>query len=168
MLVPDLYIPSIYELTPEHLKKLGICGLILDIDNTMVPYHTMAISDRLLAWIQAMRGAGISLSIVSNGRAQRVGFYSSRLDIPFAFASALKPLSMSLKKAMAAMGTTAETTAIVGDQIYTDVLGGNLLGIYTILVKPIRAECNPLFGLKRLAERPVLAQYRRRMTRNES
>ncbi len=162
MFVPDYYFDTVFEITPELLKENGIRALILDIDNTLVPYEIPEPTEEIRAWLESMWETGIQTAFVSNNHADRVELFNLTLGCP-AFPDSGKPLKKSCKKALEAMGVTPAETAIIGDQVFTDVLAGwNSRLKLAFLVKPIKDKTNLFFRSKRLLEKPVLAVYRRR------
>ena len=155
LLTPDIYIDSIFDITPEMLKNKGIYGLILDIDNTLVATYIKKADEKAANFIKSLKENGIKAVIVSNGKKKRVELFCKPLGIEFMY-KAHKPLGGALKKAIEMMGLPYDKVAILGDQLFTDVLGGNLLGIHSILVKPMDPD-EPLFiKIKRIFEKPFL------------
>lgn len=134
---PGLRAPSVAEITPAFLAARGIGALILDLDNTLVPWHGREVPPLVAEWIQEMTSAGIQLCIVSNthrpGRLRELAAVLGVQHVP----SGGKPRRGGFRRAMAAMGVTAEETAVVGDQLMTDIWGGNRSGCLTILVDPL-------------------------------
>ncbi|MCQ2424976.1 MAG: YqeG family HAD IIIA-type phosphatase [Lachnospiraceae bacterium] len=159
--VPDLYFDTIYEITPALLKREGINALVLDIDNTLVTYDDPDPTPPVLRWAEEMRAAGISLAFVSNNSSrERV----ERFNRPFGFfatAKSGKPGTKYVKKAIAFMGASPETTCVVGDQVFTDIFVGKRMGTHSILVKPIKDKTTLFFRFKRKLEKPVLRRYAR-------
>ena len=134
---------SIYDISVEDLARRGIKLLLADLDNTLVPYGVPLPDEKLIKWRDELHAYGITLFVLSNNRHEnRPRIFSEGLDVPY-IGHAGKPKTSSFYKAMEQMRVTKEQTAIVGDQIFTDVLGGNRTGISTILVKPIRLAGNP-------------------------
>jgi HAD superfamily phosphatase (TIGR01668 family) len=155
LLKADAYVNSIYDITPEMLKNKGIYGLILDIDNTLVATHIDEADEKVISFIESLKESGIKAIIVSNGRKRRVELFCEPLGIEFLY-QAHKPLGGGFKKAVEIMNLPYNQVAILGDQLFTDVLGGNLKGIFSILVKPIDLD-EPLFiKFKRIFEKPFL------------
>lgn len=146
---------SIYDVDLHALAAGGIRGVILDADNTIVPWGARSAPPELAAWIGAARSAGLSLCIVSNTLGGRVGRLAQDLGIP-AVTGALKPRRRAFRRALALMGTQPAETALVGDQVFTDILGGNRLGLHTILVRPQSPREFLLTRLVRLGERLIL------------
>jgi HAD superfamily phosphatase (TIGR01668 family) len=156
---PALRADTIYEVDIRALVARGIRGIILDLDNTIVPWGAREAPQTLIQWIRRARAAGVRLCIVSNNGGRRVTALARSLDLP-ALTGAMKPRRGALRRALGLMGTTADTTALIGDQLFTDVLGGNRLGLYTILVQPQSAREFVLTKLVRVVERVVLRGIR--------
>ena len=163
LFVPDYYFDTVYDITPELLKKHGVKGIILDIDNTLVPYEIPEPTEENIAWLELMHKSGIRTAFVSNNHKQRVELYNEKLGCP-AFYDSGKPMKKACNRALEALGLEAKECAIIGDQVFTDVVAGRNahLGM-AILVKPIKDKKNLFFRFKRLLEKPVLATYNRRM-----
>lgn len=157
LLRPSAEVASVYDIDLHALSARGIRGLILDLDNTIVPWGTWHPAPELFVWIAALKMEGLQLCIVSNNMGARVRHLASSLALPVV-TSALKPGPLALRRALAMMGTTPATTALVGDQLFTDILGGNLLGLQTILVRPQSRREFPLTRFVRFAERLVLGR----------
>lgn len=148
---------SIFDLNGSALAARGITLLLADLDNTLVPYGVPLPTDEVRAWNAELKAAGVTLFVLSNNRhADRPRVFCEALDIPF-IGHAGKPKAGSFLKAMERMGASPEQTAIVGDQIFTDILGGNRAGVTTILVRPIRLAGNPGRYLRYAAELPFRA-----------
>lgn len=153
-LTADMVCESIYDIDVFELKKKGICLLLADLDNTLVPYGVALPTDEVKEWAARLKEAEINLFVLSNNRrANRPRIFSEELGVPF-IGHAGKPGVKNFYKAMQQMGVTAKQTALVGDQIFTDVLGGNRAGVTTILVKPIRLAGNPGRYVRYAAEWP--------------
>lgn len=139
----DFLADNIYEVSGEALARRGIKLLLADLDNTLVPYGVPLPHEKLFAWRDELHAYGITLFILSNNRHEsRPRIFAEGLDVPY-IGHAAKPWKRSFLKAMEEMRVTKAQTAIIGDQIFTDVLGGNRAGVSTILVKPIRLAGNP-------------------------
>ena len=134
---------NIYEVTGQALQRRGIRLLLADLDNTLVPYGVPLPDEKMKAWRDDLAAHGVKIFVLSNNRHEpRPRTFAQGLDVPY-IGHAGKPKTPSFTKAMAQMGVTPAETAIVGDQVFTDVLGGNRAGVTTILVKPIRLAGNP-------------------------
>ncbi|MEW6308633.1 MAG: YqeG family HAD IIIA-type phosphatase [Bacillota bacterium] len=148
---------SIYHIDLAALKLKGIRGIIFDLDNTLTSWDQGQVLPELVRWFAALRQSGLNAAIVSNNKAARVEQFASALGIP-GMAMAGKPRRGSFRKAMQLMGTTAADTAVVGDQVFTDILGGNRLGTHTVLVQPIGTAEFVWTRLMRRLEALVLKQ----------
>lgn len=145
---------DIYELTGEALARRGFTLLLADLDNTLVPYGVPLPDEKLKAWRDDLAAHGVTLFVLSNNRHEsRPRIFSDALEVPY-IGHAGKPKTPAFFRAMEQLGASKEQTAIVGDQIFTDVLGGNRAGVSTILVQPIRLAGNPGRYLRYAAEWP--------------
>ena len=137
LLQPDLVLGnSVLMLTPDLLRQHHLQGLVLDVDETLVPMKTDIASEELQTWIAQLK-PHFRIWLVSNNVSQtRIGRIAKTLDVPY-FAGALKPSRRKLSQAADAMNIPVERIAMVGDRLMTDVLAGNRLGMFTILVDPI-------------------------------
>ncbi len=137
LLQPDLVLgQSVLSITPELLQQKGLKGLVLDVDETIVPIGRKLLDADVLAWAQSINKT-VPLSLVSNNTGQvRIRQIADSLQVPFV-ASAAKPSRRKLRVAASAMDLPFEQIAMVGDRLFTDVLAGNRLGLFTILVAPM-------------------------------
>ncbi|MGC8487871.1 MAG: YqeG family HAD IIIA-type phosphatase [Clostridia bacterium] len=152
---PRLFVPSLLAVDLERLRGRGIEGLILDLDNTVAHWDREDTAPEFVEWIERAKGDAFRMCLVSNNLSTRVSRFSRALGIP-AIAKAAKPRRRSFRQAMEIMGTTAEHTAVIGDQLFTDVLGGNRLHLFTVLVSPMSPLEFWTTRLVRRAERLVL------------
>ena len=150
--IPKCSVHDIYEITPEFLRSQGVELLLMDLDNTLSPYIVDDATDELKAWIENLKQGGIKPFIFSNNKGDRPMLFARQLNLEYV-KLAKKPRQGMLQTVLADKGYTVEETAIIGDQIYTDVLCGALGGLYTIVVKPILLH-NPLHTLRYWAEFP--------------
>ncbi|AOT72904.1 YqeG family HAD IIIA-type phosphatase [Geosporobacter ferrireducens] len=154
-LTPKHYAESVFQVDVKLLQAKQIQGLIIDIDNTLVEWDKKYASDAVKAWLQKLQEIGFSICLVSNNTEDRVVVFNEALKLP-AIHRARKPRRDPFRKAMKIMGTTPETTAVIGDQLFTDVLGGNRLGLFTVLVVPLEGREFWWTTLVRKVERHVL------------
>ena len=161
LLVPNLYLDDIYALDLDYLKEKGIKGIIVDLDNTLVPWNTDYICSELREWIEKVKTYNFQICIVSNNSKDRGESLSCQLDVP-AFWKAVKPRKRTFRKAIQAMNIQPEEAAVVGDQIFTDILGGNRLGFYTVLVRPLNKKEFVGTRLVRRVEKLVLYTLHRK------
>ncbi len=158
VLKPDDLLPHISDITPEFLAARGLRGLLLDLDNTLVPYGSYADEAEMLHWARELRGAGIRLYLLSNATGKRAAFWLERLGFA-GVGLAGKPNPRAFARAAAELGLPPQQVGMVGDQVFTDVLGGNLAGLHTILVRPLVVNALPHTRAARRLERLVLARY---------
>ena len=135
-LLPDLYVESIYHIDFEKLKAKGIDTIVTDLDNTLVPWSESTVNQQLLDWLEQLQGKGFKVCLVSNAVESRIANFRGAMSIP-GFSKAYKPLNKAFKQALELLGSEAKNTAMIGDQLFTDVLGGNRMGLFTILVVPL-------------------------------
>lgn len=155
ILQPQLFVQSIYDIDLDRLVGRGMKGLILDLDNTLVGWNQPIASDELMKWLEAVHQRGLKTCIVSNNMSERVEKFSQHIGV-MAIAKAAKPRRRAFRQAMHKMGTRQQQTAVVGDQIFTDILGGNRLQLFTILVKPMNEREFWTTQLVRRIEKAVL------------
>ncbi len=161
-LYPDIYADSVSDITASMLKKMGMEAVVLDIDNTLVPHNDPNPTKSVYDFLSAMREAGIKICVISNNTKERVEPFCRRAKIEYFVCDALKPKGAGYVKAAKDMGLEPEKTAAIGDQIFTDIWGGNRAGCFTILVKPITFEGENLFiKFKRLLEKPIIRRIKR-------
>lgn len=154
LLKPDIKLKRITDVSLERLKQKGITALLLDVDNTMSTHHGMVLTDGLGDWISGMLDGGIKLLIVSNSTEKRVKPFAEKIGLDY-ISLGLKPLPNGFIRGCRRLGVNKRNAAIVGDQIFTDVLGGNLAGLTTILLTPIKPETSLRFRFKRKLEKAV-------------
>ncbi len=159
LLQPNEAVDSIFHIDLTKLQKKGIKFLLIDLDNTITEWNNHQLPPKAVQWFAQLDSYGIKACLLSNNTADRVSSAAKELGIP-AISKAQKPRRKSYRKAIELLGATKENTAMVGDQVFTDVLGGNRLGIYTILVLPINTK--EFIGTKfaRFLERVVLKRGR--------
>jgi HAD superfamily phosphatase (TIGR01668 family) len=134
---PDFHFPRADGITPEFLAREGILGLILDLDNTLTRWEEVEAASGILDWVKAMKAAGIKLVILSNGLHGKQEHVSLELELLLISAPLPKPFAMGFRRALKALGLPPDKAAMVGDIVFTDILGANILGITTILVDPL-------------------------------
>ncbi len=155
LLQPRLFLTSVFDLDLARLRERGVHGLIMDLDNTLVGWNRPDLSRELKVWFQEVRDHGFKMCIVSNNLTDRVEQFAEKVGV-MAIPKAAKPRRRSFRLAMRRMGTTRHTTAVIGDQVFTDILGGNRLRLFTILVHPIDAREYWTTRLVRKVERYVV------------
>lgn len=143
LVTPHYRVSNVQELTPEWLRQWGLSALLLDVDCTLTRYRHDA-SPEVLAWVTELRTAGIGLCLVSNGMGRRIARFAEQLALP-CICKALKPLPRGVRAALQQLHAKPAETAMVGDQLFADILAGRLAGVRTILVTPIHPEEEPWF-----------------------
>src|SRR2546426_10654133 len=135
LLTPHLQLDSVLEIQPDMLRALGVEGLLLDLDCTLMDYHADGFRPEVVAWVEQLRREQVRMCILSNGRAPRIRPLAEQLCVqcqPWAG----KPLTFGLRAGIAKLELDRTRVAVVGDQIFADVLAGRLAGVFTILVRP--------------------------------
>lgn len=160
LLRPAEYRPAVFAIDLDRLRQRGIRGLIVDLDNTLGPWRSERPTPEAVRWLQQVAAAGIRPCVVSNGEVRRVEAFCRDLGIP-CVGGAGKPFRKAFQRALDHLGTRPQETAAVGDQIFTDVLGGNRMGLYTILVRPFSTREFAGTRLVRMVERRLLAWMER-------
>ncbi len=159
-LYPDEYLQSAYQIDYAAFYQKGFRGIIFDIDNTLVPHGAPA-DKRAVSLFVRLRELGFSCVLLSNNKEPRVKLFCDKVGADYIF-KANKPKPSAYRRAMERMHTGRENTLFIGDQIFTDVAGANLCGIYSILVKPIHPKEEIQIVLKRYLEKIVLYFYRKK------
>ncbi len=154
---PGEYLDSTYVIDFDKLYKEGYRGVIFDIDNTLVPHGAPA-DERAISLFKHLKKLGFSCMLLSNNKEPRVKMFNDAVQVNYMY-KAGKPKPSGYRKAMEIMGCDTSNTIFVGDQIFTDVMGANLAGIRTILVKPIHPKEEIQIVLKRFLEKPIIACY---------
>jgi uncharacterized protein len=142
LLQPNLLLgQTILSLTPAMLARHNLQGLVLDVDDTLVPISMSQLSAEVLPWAEAVRQVVPKIWLVSNNISEnRIRRIAKTLDAPYIIGAG-KPSRRKLRRAVEAMDLPVERVGMVGDRLFTDVLAGNRLGMFTILVEPM---ANPL------------------------
>ncbi|MCQ2478203.1 MAG: YqeG family HAD IIIA-type phosphatase [Clostridia bacterium] len=158
LLKPDIKLKRITDITPKILKKYGDKGLLLDVDNTMSTHHGEVLTDGLEKWLSYMQNSGIKLAVLSNSKEKRVKPFAEKIKLKY-ISLGLKPLPFGFLRGVKLLGLKRKETAIVGDQIFTDTLGGGIVGVKRILLTPIKPEKSLRFRFKRMLEKAVYKIY---------
>ena len=159
--LPDQFVKNIFEITPELLKEKGVKGIITDLDNTLVEWDRPLATPKIIEWFEDMKKNNIKVTIVSNNKEGRVNSFSDPLNIPFIFA-ARKPMGKAFNRALMQMELSKAEAVVIGDQLLTDVLGGNRSGFHTILVVPVAQTDGFATRINRKIERRILNWFRKK------
>jgi len=166
LLFPTLYRRRITDVTVEDLHRLGARCLLLDVDNTLTTHDAPELDPAVMAWLDGMRGRFVMV-VVSNNNADRVAPFAEKIRLPF-HALARKPLPGGFWEAGAEHQMSKEECVVIGDQIFTDILGANLAGMHSILLEPIQMEVEQKFiAFKRKVERPLLNSRKQKARREQ-
>ena len=134
---PDLILErSVLSLTPDILRQYQLKGLVLDVDETLVPMKVSEATTELRHWVEQIRLVAALWLVSNNLSEKRISGIAQSLNLPYIL-GAVKPSRRKLRQAVVAMNLPVEQVAMVGDRLFTDVLAGNRLGMFTILVEPI-------------------------------
>lgn len=156
LFVPDKRFLHIAAITAELLEREGVKGLVLDIDYTLADRHAPLPDDEIRTFIASLKKAEIRLYVLSNNYHNRVSRFAEALDLPYR-SNGLKPLPLAFSTAVKAMELPKERVVAVGDQIYTDVVGGHLAGLRVWMVSPYGGGGRSLFyRLRRRLEMPFI------------
>lgn len=162
-LVPQMIVDRLTEVTPAMLRERGVDFLMLDFDNTIVPYTTDEPAPEMERWLREMAASEIGLCVVSNSKKDRVVRFCQARNIP-CITHSRKPFQKGIRQCQARFGLDLRRAALAGDQIYTDVLGANCAGSVSILVTPIHLH-NFWLVLRHAAELPFISIGKRRVSK---
>ena len=159
-LLPTAVADAVTDISPAYLHSRGIRLVMLDFDNTIIPYTTNVPTPAVETWLEELKTSGLAVCVVSNSRNDRVPAFCGQYGLDCILRSK-KPFPVGIPKCLKKYGIPAEKAVMIGDQIFTDTLGGNLGGTQTILVKPIH---NHNFWLKarHVLEQPFIYLARKR------
>lgn len=159
--LPNQHVKSILDIRAEDLKENGIKGIITDLDNTLVEWDRPQATPNVVDWFEKMKQHDIQVTIVSNNDERRVKAFSDPLQIPFVF-RARKPLTHAFLQAAKQMNLKKDETVVIGDQLLTDIFGGNRSGFKTILVVPVSQTDGLATQFNRFVERRMLNWFRKK------
>ena len=159
-LLPKIIVPALTDLTPHLLRDRGITLLMMDFDNTIVPYTTNTPTKEMHNWLQTMHASDIRLCVVSNSKRDRVKRFCAQYDIP-CITHSKKPFPKGIRECLKTFDADPRECALVGDQIFTDTLGANCTGVTSILVNAIDNH-NIWLKLRHVAELPFILLARKR------
>lgn len=169
LFTPDYYIHSYCALRPAYLKEHGIRLLVCDIDNTLVAHDIASPDEAVICFLTSIKEAGISIVFISNNVEERVAKFAQGLDIPY-YPFALKPLPKTYWKMLKEQHVDKKQVAVLGDQLLTDILGANVMGLHTVLTAPVverdlactkvnRKIENIVFALLKKSKRLIKGEY---------
>ena len=149
--IPNMYAKDIYSIDYKFLKKHGLNNLIFDIDNTIMEVNSISVDDKLIDFFKSLEKQKFNICIMSNNGRERVLPVARALETDYMF-KAQKPTPHSFNKALTILNSKKETTAMIGDQMLTDVKGANDFGIYSILVEPVSNKYDIKTGTSRILQ----------------
>lgn len=163
---PNEYLNRVEEITIEFLQKHKIKALILDVDNTLIDYNKN-LSPNVEKWIRELKGQGTKIYLLSNtNQREKVKKVADRVQIPYEYL-AKKPFKFGFKKVQKKLNEKPENIAVVGDQIFTDIIGGNRCDMFTILVDPIDKKDYWYTAWKRPLENILKKNYKNKPTKEK-
>lgn len=160
-LIPDFYFRHIVEIPASLFEENGIKAAILDIDNTLTEDNSPVVAAEVTEWLAAMQANGIRFAVVSNNHNPRVSDFSKVIGIP-AVCEAKKPDTKCLAEVGGILSTPPKETAVIGDQIFTDIWFAKRAGMKSILVEPMGPDGLIGIKIKRILEKPILWRMKRR------
>lgn len=162
LLMPELMVPRLYQLTQEDLRRLQARGIVLDVDNTLATHGGQSPLEGAVEWAHTMRQLGYRVTILSNNFEKRVAPLAQKFDLDYE-SFACKPFPFGFWRIQKRWGLKGKEIVAVGDQVYTDVLGAHLAGCKAVLVEPISfAHEDITIKFRRFLERPIRSRYQRK------
>lgn len=166
ILYPDGYFKKVEEITTKYLQENKINALILDVDNTLIDYQRN-LEESVIKWAEEIKKQGIKLYILSNtNHKEKVEEVAKKIEIPYRNL-AKKPFKTGFLKVQNDLKEKAENIAVVGDQIFTDIVGGNRCGMFTILVEPINPKDFWYTAWKRPIEKKIKNRYQKKQMKEK-
>ena len=154
LLVPTFFTDKITDISPSFLKTQGVTSILADIDDTLTYHKDPHVPEKILEFINLMKINNIKIILISNNSKDRASKFAKKLNLPY-ISRAFKPLPFGINLALKKLNISKYNAMIIGDQIFTDVLGANLLGIKSVLVNPFEKNQTIFLKLKRLFEIPI-------------
>jgi HAD superfamily phosphatase (TIGR01668 family) len=159
---PDVYVDALVSIDPGDLKAAGFEAVLLDLDNTMLPWKSSELPESTRGWVRRAKEVGLKLCIVSNTHyPRRLNKIAGELEVP-SVDRALKPRKQGFMRALLLLDCAPDKTVVIGDQVMTDIIGGNAAGMLTVLVKPMHPKEFLGTKLSRVLESAILALLRAR------
>lgn len=166
MIYPKIHLKKVEDITVELLKENNIKALILDVDNTLIDMNKK-LSKNIIIWANNLKEQGIKLYILSNtNKKEKVKNVANKLEIPYKNL-AKKPFKKGFLEVQKILNIEAKKIAVVGDQIFTDIIGGNRCNMFTILVEPIDIKEYWYTAWKRPIENKIKKRYKKKKTKEK-
>ncbi|HEX2986485.1 MAG TPA: YqeG family HAD IIIA-type phosphatase [Caproiciproducens sp.] len=154
LFLPTVAVDKVTDITPRLLGAMNVSAIILDVDNTLAVHGSQVPLKGTIAWAGYMRRQNFKIIIMSNNFKKRVAPFAAKYDLPFMYLS-LKPIPMAYHRAAHRLGVGHKEVVVVGDQIFTDVIGANLAFMKSILLVPVHEEHSMSFTVRRRLEKPI-------------
>ncbi|MDI6712997.1 MAG: YqeG family HAD IIIA-type phosphatase [Anaerosomatales bacterium] len=167
MLRPHKFCRSVEHVDPDRLRDLGVRAAIVDLDNTLLPRDRDEVPASVREWLARIRDAGIAVCLVSNNWHKRAKEVAGELALPIV-TKAVKPLPFAFWKALGLLGVRPRECVVIGDQLFTDVLGGRLVGCLTIMVPPQSSHDLPHTLVLRRLESLIMGKSAAELANEES
>lgn len=156
---PDFFYKRVQDISKDFFKKNGIRFAVLDIDNTLVPYTVEKPTAEALDFLHRLESEGVRYCFLSNNSKNRVEIFNKDINAPWV-SNAKKPLRFGIKRALEILKADAESTLVIGDQVFTDVWCAKRIGAKSMLVLPIEDKETAFFKCKRALEKLALKNYK--------
>lgn len=157
---PTYNVNSISEIPIDFFKNNKINSVLMDIDDTLTNHGEQYIDFKTLRWIESLKSNGINLILVSNNFKKRVSIFAKSVRLPYVHMS-LKPLPWGFFRALKKLSATKEESIIIGDQLFTDILGANLIGVRSVLIEPKSKSKTLMLKIKRYLENPIRKKFKK-------
>lgn len=157
--IPDMYQQSIYTIDYQKLLSKGIKCILFDLDNTLVPVTDRQPTKKLKELFDELKRQGFKIIIFSNSHRKRLKPFKDELNVDCC-ASARKPFKEKFLLVLKEYHYNINEVAIIGDQILTDIVGGNKVGILTVLINPISNKDFFITKFNRIRERRIMKKLR--------
>ncbi len=157
MVKPDKILKNIYDITPEFIEKNNIKGLLVDMDNTLLPWHDIKLSTESLSWLKLMSDAGVKICVITNSGLERTSKVMDSTGYEYIH-TAFKPFPFSFLRAKKKLKVKKENIYVVGDQMVTDAFGSKIAGLKCIIVDPISPKEQKATAINRFFERLIFGR----------
>ena len=157
LFLPTAAVGKVTDITPELIRSMGASAILLDVDSTLAPHGSQTPFSGTVEWSHRMQDTGIKIIIMSNNFKKRVKPFAEKFNLPFISCS-LKPFPSTYFRAISRLGVKRSDAVVVGDQIFTDILGANLARIKSILLVPRGEEDSLSYSVRRALEKPIRAK----------
>lgn len=161
LIIPNSYVKDVYSINYKELQKKGYANIIFDIDNTILPVNVTEVPEELIKLFKKLEKDKIKVCIVSNNKLERVLPVATKLDVLYLHV-AKKPKKEAFDKALKILGSNAEDTVMVGDQMLTDIKGANEYGLYSILVDPVDNKYDIKTGTSRILQNIMIKKLEKK------